>query len=209
MFQICTFIGRANSLLVHVPDGHVGHVAIPIVSAPFTRADVAEACRAQGIDAVVIESCVGELGAAMKAARAAANSEQSRRAALQAQVMRGSIDPEERDRAKIIQRRQALSDSIGNAKLNISVMETAEKAGKKIDAHDLARLRRRLGALREEMLAIESVLSTMKKARAAQAETRQRELEGRFVVAAKAVLPREAFDSLLAMAREESDEDAD
>jgi hypothetical protein len=210
MLRFCVFSGREDVLLVLAPDGHAGPLPLPAFAAPFTKAGVSAACDAAGIRATGIETFPGRWTRALgdaRAAEAGARGSQARaQEALHTQIMLGSIDPSERDRAKVVARLQGIQVEHQEVKRRIAAA-AAERArtGLSLPQAEIAALREREATLTQEMLGVQAQLTELRKARHAANMEKNESFARRFVRAAKETLDRETFDDLLAAAEEDDE----
>ncbi len=208
MLRVCIFKDRPESALIHVSDGYSGPV--PALVAPFCRQSVREACRAAGQDVTVIETVPGRWSAAINAAKSAEAQRASAEAALRTQAMLGSVDPKERDRAKLVARLQAIPAEQREVRSKIrEATARAARGGGHMDRTDWGRLQDREAQLREETAAIHAQLSKMKADARAGHDARQRTFAERFVALAKDSLDRETFLDLCDAAQAQVDDAAD
>lgn len=210
MLRICVFETHPDTILVQAQDGDP--VSLPVLRAPFTKPSVAAALRTAGVKALVVETVAGRWTRAAIDARAAergASGERAtREAALRAQAMRSSVDPGERDRARMSQRiaEIAAEQRVVNAKISEAATHH-HRTGLYVDRHAFVALQSRRDRLKEEMTAVQAKMTSLKVAQKAvnvAAHAKEQEVfANRFLAAAKEVLDRETLAALVAMASDD------
>lgn len=204
--KFCTFTGRPDALLIHAPAGHDGPLRLPALGVPFTRGAVADACRAAGIDATVIESVPGRWTRALLDARSATGEQKRREQALQTQAMKGAVNPEERDRAKLVERLQAIPTEQRKTKAAIhDASRRVAGGGAYMPRAEWIALLDLEAALKEETIAIQAQLARIKERKKVAARDESSYFERRFFDAAKEFLDEETIDSLTEAASEDEE----
>lgn len=203
-------------LLVYVPQGM--QVTLPTITTPIDRGVLATACQRAGLDVRVSEGVPGRWTHSMDRRRADERSEraakQMAREATAVTLMKGAVDPQDRSRAEILERKLKIDQQLGEAKKQLlKAKSDAYSKSIFISSDEFQGLNDLIEALKQQSQAAQVELSL---ARQAQHQANQKAWEQthsgflqHFYDVAKETMVPEDFQELLAEVIELCGQDQD
>lgn len=208
--RIFVFPERPDCLLVCVPDT-TGRVALPELSAPFTKYDVAKACGDARVLARVGEMTPGRWTPTMQRAAVEARAERAQqnrlREASEAALLRGSAAAEVKERGEAIVRKHQIDEQIRDLKAKIGKAKSvAATSGKFLTVSAFRGMEQQLETLKQESQAIQVRLGELRKAEKDANRRIGKSEDQRFREAARRMLDAETFEELTAIASEDGED---
>jgi hypothetical protein len=216
--RVTVFTTRPDALLIVVADDAQGELSLPPLAAPFDAPVVTAALASAGVAARLIEGVPGRWTEAIRKAASDARAERKNREktrlALQATLYRGSGDPILRDRGELTEKKMRIDDEIRALKKQISDANAeARTRGVYMERKQFRDLQARADSLGFESQALQARLGELKreeKDRNREASRLENErFERRFIAAARELLEPEAYEQLMAAAREDDEDEGD
>lgn len=190
-----------GAVLFFIPEGL--KLDVQGLGGTFDREDLARACG----DVQISEELPGRWTTPILRARSAAKAERNQRhkeqEATEAAVLRGSVDPNERDRAKLVLQKQEADARCRDLKNQITRAKTeAATRGVYMPPRQFRALELELESAKQRCQAIQAMLGQLREAQKAQNMLNHATFERAFLEAAREILHEEDLEDLNARARE-------
>lgn len=169
----------------------------------FGQQEIARACG----DVQISEAVPGRWTSTIVMARSAAKAERGQRQLLQeateAAILRGSVDPKERDRAALILEKQTVDGRAREIKTALAAARCrAATTGQYMPTTRFRALEKELEDVKQKSQAIQAQLTQLKEAEKVANVASRATLDAAFVTAARELLHEEDFEDLMGRARE-------
>jgi len=209
--QVFVFKDFPRSVLVHVPEGLVDVLRLPPLPLPFSKESVGEALAGDRIQASITESMPGPMSEALKKLKkdekAARSVSQRQQDALKNQIMLGSIDPSERDRAVLVSRKNAIDAELRGVKDIIAQAKHKFALTKeRMPADEYAALEKRRAELSSASQAIQEQITLLNREARDEHVRRHDARNDLFVREARKHLGEERFQEIWALVDAEMEE---
>lgn len=190
-----------GAVLFFIPPGL--HLDVQGLGDSFGEEEIARACG----DVQISEAVPGRWTSTIVRARAAAKAERCQRhmqqEATEAAILRGSMDPRERDRAALLLEKQKVDSRAREIKKILSQAKArAALTGQYMSVTRYRDLEIELEAAKQKSQAIQTQLGLLREAAKAENVATRTTLESAFMTAAREMLHEEDFEDLMGRARE-------